>query len=84
MVWFEDQGRQGSGTLFNPGQVSDTNWEIRGVVDIDRDGQSDLHWQNRANGMISIWLMDGLNRREGTLFTPGQVSDTNWVLVAPR
>ena len=84
MAWFEDQGRQGSGTLFNPGQVSDTNWVIRGVVDIDRDGQPDLLWQNEANGMISTWLMDGLNRREGTLFTPGRVSDPNWVVVAPR
>ena len=84
MAWFEDQGRQGSGTLFNPGQVSDTNWRIRGVADMDRDGQPDLIWQNQANGFISTWLMDGLNRREGTLFMPGQVTDTNWILVGPR
>ena len=84
MGWFEDQGRQGSGTLFNPGQVSDTNWRIRGVADIDRDGQPDLIWQNQANGLISTWLMHGINLREGRLFTPEQVADTNWVIVGPR
>ena len=83
-VWTIDGFRQTRGMLLNPGQVADTNWKIRGVMDIDRDGQPDLIWQNQANGLISTWLMDGLHLREGTLFSPGQVSDTNWVLVGPR
>lgn len=76
--------KQVRGLLLNPGQVSDTNWKIRGVMDVDRDGQPDLIWQNQANGLISTWLMDGINLRDGILFSPGQVADTNWVIVGPR
>lgn len=73
-----------SGTLLSPGQVSDTDWKIRGVVDIDRDGRPDLLWQHRSSGLIATWLMDGLTLRDGTLFSPGQVADTNWILAGPR
>jgi hypothetical protein len=73
-----------SGELLNPGQVSDTNWKIRGVADIDRDGQPDLIWQNQSTGQISTWLMNGTSLREGTLFLPGTVADTNWEIVGPR
>ena len=73
-----------SGALLNPGQVTDTDWKIRGVMDVDRDGQPDLIWQHQVSGLLATWLMDGVSRREGTLFSPSQVPDTNWVIVGPR
>ncbi len=66
------------GTLLSPSQVSDTNWKIVGSGDLDGDGQMDLVWQNIADGRVSVWLMNGLTQRAGTLLSIPQVPDTNW------
>jgi len=73
-----------SGVLFSPGRVADTAWKIRGVADMDRDGKPDLIWQHETSGLIATWLMDGLTLRDGTLFTSGQVQDTDWTIVGPK
>lgn len=73
-----------SGTSLNPSNVSDLNWKVRTVADMDGDGKADLIWQNQQTGQISVWWMDGLNRRTpdgGQLLIPDQVGDTNWVIV---
>lgn len=73
-----------SGTLLNPGQLADIDWRIRAVMDVDRDGHSDLIWQHRVNGLISAWLMEGTTLRDGILLSPSQVADTNWMIAGPR
>lgn len=38
-----------------------TDWEIKGVGDVDKDGEIDLFWANRSTGTMALWLMkDGL------------------------
>jgi subtilisin family serine protease len=83
-VWFMNNVWMTSGALTNPGQVSDLNWKIRAVGDLNGDGHPDLVWQNVADGRVSAWLMDGLNLLAGTLLTPSLVPDTNWHIVGPR
>jgi len=39
--------------------VADTNWEIRGLGDQNRDGYADILWRNRVTGEIYLWPMDG-------------------------
>ena len=38
---------------------SNTNLQLRGVVDINRDGNSDILNYNTNSGMLRAWLMDG-------------------------
>ena len=39
--------------------VSDLNWEIVGVGDINGDGREDLVWVNRSTQRIVVWTMNG-------------------------
>lgn len=34
-----------------------TDWEIKGVGDVDKNGEIDLFWANRSTGTMALWLM---------------------------
>lgn len=58
-------------------RITDPNWVIAGAGDVNSDGKADLVWQNQANGMLGIWLMNGatvIDQRSLSTFTP----DLNW------
>ena len=61
--------------------VSDTNWKVHTVVDVDRDGQPDLLWQHRLSGHIAVWYMNDGAFRGAQLVGPGQIADPNWTIV---
>jgi hypothetical protein len=67
--------------LLNQNTVSDTNWEIRSIADLNADGWPDLVWQHRTEGLIAVWYMNGLNLQSSRLLTPSRVADTNWKIV---
>ncbi len=55
-------------------------WKVAGVGDLDADGRADVVWHHEALGLVSGWLMDGLNRRTG-----GYISTTvgaGWKIIA--
>lgn len=84
-AWLMDGSTLRSGTLLSPSQVSDTNWKIRAVTDVNGDGMPDLIWQNQSTGLLSAWLMNGLSLMgDGLRFTPSVVSDTGWQIVGPK
>jgi hypothetical protein len=70
------------GDAFSIPQVTDPNWRIVSVGDADGDGRADLYWQHQTDGRISVWLMQGLTVRAGTLLSPSQVADTSWRIAA--
>ena len=35
-------------------------WVIKGVGDLNGDGQADLVWRNTADGSVAAWLMNGV------------------------
>lgn len=56
---------------------SNTNLELRGVVDINRDGNNDILNYNTNTGMLRAWLMDG-NLHKTANVTIVQDADTSW------
>ena len=70
-----------SGEPLTPAAVPDTEWAIVAVADMDGDGDDDLVWQHRTQGLVSAWLMNGTTMVEGRLLTPSRVTDTNWRIV---
>ncbi len=83
-VWLMNGTSLVSAPFFTPAQVSDTNWKIAGVDDFNADGKPDLVWQHQATGQLGVWYMNGTTRLQAPLFTPNQVSDTNWKIVGVR
>jgi hypothetical protein len=77
-VWFMNGTVETAGVPLWPPSVPDTSWKVVGSADLDLDGQTDLVWQNIADGRVATWLMNGLTCREGLLLSPGQVADTAW------
>lgn len=57
-------------TLLTPSRPVDTNWEIAGVADIDRDGWPDLLWRNRDSAQVVTWLLAGSQRTSGRFLKP--------------
>ena len=64
--------------------VPNPQWEIVGTGDHNADGRPDLLWRNSTTGELAVWLMQGLTFLGSATPTPGQVPNTNWVVVGPR
>jgi FG-GAP-like repeat/Leishmanolysin len=43
----------------------DSNQQVKGIGDFNRDGTIDLLWQNRISGATNLWLMDAV-KADGT------------------
>jgi hypothetical protein len=76
----EDTGLETS--PITPEVVSDLNWKIRAVADMNGDDKADLIWQHRVDGRVAVWLMNGTSMVSGIVIA--QLADTNWEIVGPR
>lgn len=66
--------------------VTDLNWKVRGLGDVDGDGIADLIWQNISTGEIGTWILNGFVVQYGmTIFNNGvpAVVDPAWQIVGP-
>jgi hypothetical protein len=81
-AWLMDGVNATSFTLMTPGAVDPAVWKLRGVIDIDADGKTDLLWQH-SGGSLLAWLMDGTSARTAQALDPGGVA-AGWRLVGPR
>jgi len=66
--------------------VSDSNWKMKAAADYDKDGNTDLLWQNESNGSTSMWFMNKITNsdltgssilRTGDLLNVGAASATS-------
>ncbi|XYI00245.1 FG-GAP repeat domain-containing protein [Sorangium sp. So ce1128] len=73
--------------LLAPGPVipgpSGHGWEVASVTDVDRDGVSDLLWNNAEQNLITIWLMDGSQLLALGPITPGPAGE-GWVAITAQ
>jgi hypothetical protein len=81
-AWFL-QGTEVVGTgYFSIKRVTDLNWKVRGVGDLNGDGLADLIWQNAADGSLAAWLMNGTTVMTTRMLSIPRVSDTSWKIRA--
>lgn len=83
-VWLMNGLQLMKGVYLSPNQVSDTNWEIRAIIDLNGDGKPDLVWQNRTEGWLTVWYMNGTQMFGAAYLTPNRVADTAWVIMGPK
>jgi hypothetical protein len=67
----------------NPTAEFNTSWRIVGAVDINRDGRTDLLWQN-GDGNVAAWYMNGLNLVQAVGVGYGSIGGSNWKIVGPK
>ena len=83
IAWRLDGTSLISGRAISPGTVSDTDWKIRAVTDVDGDDWADFIWQHRTSGRLAVWYMREFTAVLVAAPNPGQVSP-GWQLVGPR
>ena len=45
--------------MFNVNRLADPNWQIVGAGDTDGDGRADILWQNKVDGWLGVWTLNG-------------------------
>ena len=83
-VWLMDGLTLLESRSVEPARVTDTNWRIAAVGDVNRDNMPDLIWHDVVNGWIAVWVMNGTNLASSLSFNPERVPDTNWRVVGPK
>ncbi|MGB3309797.1 MAG: DUF4347 domain-containing protein [Nodosilinea sp.] len=66
VFWLMDNIDFAGGDFLSP-VISDVNWDIKALGDLNGDGTPDLVWQNEATNQAAVWLMDGVNLTSGEL-----------------
>ena len=61
-LWYMQGLTRILGSVTNPAEMSDLDWEIRAAGDVDGDWKPDLIWQHRTTGALTVWFFDGLLR----------------------
>ena len=83
IAWQLDGTSLITGRAIWPNTVSDTDWKVRAVTDVDGDDRADFIWQHRTNGWLAVWYMQDFTAVLVAAPNPGQVSG-GWQLVGPR
>jgi hypothetical protein len=82
-AWYLDGVVARPGVRINPGHPGDSNLRVVSTADRNGDGKPDLLFEHAVDGTLTVWLMDGINRRSTEALNPGSAG-TGWKVVAPR
>jgi M6 family metalloprotease-like protein len=78
IVWYMNGMQFASEAVYS--WVADTDWEIAGTGDLDRDGDPDILWRNYGTGPLQgvnvVWYMNGMTFVSEEVFSI--VADTSW------
>lgn len=69
-VWRMNGLSLASATLLDPPNPGDSAWRVAGVIDLNRDGKTDLLFQNSRDNSLAGWLMDGTRMTAARLLDP--------------
>jgi hypothetical protein len=77
LIWFMNGPTLQSSALI-PSVPGGSGWTVAGTGDFNCDGKADIFWRNTANGLNTLWLMNGAAQLSSN-FQP--TVPTNWTVV---
>ncbi len=80
-VWYMN-GTQVIGTFFlSINRMADPNWKIVAAGDTNGDGRADLLWQNKADGSLAVWMLNGWQVVSAQMLSTSKMTDLAWTIV---
>jgi hypothetical protein len=79
-AWLMNGTTLADGRLLSPSQIADPQWDVIGVGDFNRDGDTDLALQH-ADGRLAVWFMNQTTLVDGQLLSH-MLPDPQWRGVA--
>jgi len=80
-VWYMSGFQVIGNAWLSINQMSDPNWKIVAAGDLDGDGHADLIWQDKVNGWLGVWLMNGSQVLSGRNLSTPKMTDPGWTIV---
>lgn len=81
-VWLMNGTRLVEGRALSPGAVSDLDWKVVALTDVNDDKKADIIWEH-ADGRVAVWVMKGTTLGSGLLLTPSTIPGA-WDIVSGR
>ena len=81
-LWLMNGTSRAAYQQLTPAAITDREWRIASLIDIDGDQTTDIVWQHDTQGWIGVWYMNGIRRIDAQSF-PVKV-DTNWKIVGSK
>lgn len=63
--WVMEDGAVSLNVPVSGGAALPSQWQGRGMADVNGDGKEDLFWRNSTTGALFVWYMDGTNQVGG-------------------
>jgi subtilisin len=82
-VWFMRATNVVSTNFLSVNRITDSNWHIRAVGDVDANNYADIIWQNDVTGGLGVWTLNGATVTSQRGLSIDRVSDLNWRIVGP-
>jgi bacillolysin len=78
VIWYMNADGSNYTSYSNPPAVSNLEWDIRGIADFNKDGNPDIVWRNKVNGINVIWYMNADGSNYISYSNPPAVSNLEW------
>jgi hypothetical protein len=81
-LWVMNATTRASYQQLTPAAITDKEWRIASLLDMNDDQTPDIVWQHETTGWLAVWYMNGTKRITVEAF-PVMV-ETNWRIVGSR
>ena len=80
-AWYMNGATVTATSFLSINRLSDPNWVLVGAGDTNGDGRGDVVWQNKAEGWLAVWSLDGTNVINTQFLSINKQTDPRWTIV---